>query len=1154
MMAELHHLDARRSQAASEVANFLPGDGEMAALILAKDWSKTPLGPIAGWPQSLRTAVSLCLASNFPINLIWGPHNTQIYNDGYRVVCGDAHPTALGEGYDVTWASAWPAIGEPFARARKGETSFLENQRMFLTRNGYLEETFFTFSLSPIRDESGEIGGLFHPVTETSQATLAERQVRALRDLSANVADATDIPELAAKAVDTLAGFEFSLPFVLFYQLAPDGASYRLSAHCGVEPGTPATPIEIAADAVSPWPFAQATARPGLLEVDGLRERLCGVPCGPYEEGPDRAIIAPIRFEGCDLPPAVVVLGVSPRRAFDDAYRGFYELLANALAAALRVTRAREDERRRAEALAAIDRAKTMFFSNVSHEFRTPLTLMLGPIEDVLGGAEPLTATQRERLDLAHRNALRLLKLVNTLLDFSRIEAGRAHADFAPTDLAALTADLASNFRSLCERAGLTYAVDCPPLSRPVHVDRDMWEKIVLNLISNAFKFTLQGGIVISLRETAAGVELCVRDSGVGIPAASVPRLFERFHRVEGQRGRTHEGTGIGLSLVRELIALHGGSIGAESVEGRGSTFRVTMPFGVARTPVERIEPANVRSAAFVEEAMGWMSADQRRESGDTDEGSKARILLADDNVDMRNYVRRILESGDYEVEAVPDGAAALMAARRRPAPDLVLCDVMMPELDGFALLKAIRAEPGLEGLPVVMVSARAGEEARVEGLAAGADDYLIKPFSARELRARIDGAIRLGKRRGEAAARDRAANMELERRVAERTADLLRINAQLHEASIDGARTHRALMRSEAEFRASFEGAAVGKALVEPDTRRILRVNRAFANLLGYRPEEMVGLDGTEITWPEDRETDLVNYARHVDGEADAYFTEKRYLRRDGAPIWVRVCASLVRVAGDEEQGQVVVATVEDIDARHKAEEKLLAANQKLEQVVEERTAALDQRDILLREVYHRVKNNLQVIDSLLMMHATKLDNPQAASTLTNLRSRIYALGLVHHQLMGSSDLKTFDVAPFLRQLLDNILNVHMGTAVRLEIDAVPLKVDLDFAIPLGMIVTELVTNSLKHAFDGRRRQDFPSRYPPTRTGSSSSPSPTTAAVRRKQSQNGRAPPELGSRSSRVWSVSLAEPSWFGTTREPPPKSERTCERRRDRKKLTAC
>ncbi len=207
-------------------AEFLAGRGEMAELIRAKDWSQTPLGPIETWPQSLRTAVSLCLASNFPINLIWGPQNTQIYNDGYRVVCGEAHPTALGQDYSVTWESAWPAIGEPFARARNGETSFLENQRMFLTRNGYLEETFFTFSLSPIRDESGGIGGLFHPVTETTRTILAERRTRALRDLSANLATASNFEQLYENTIETLSEFEYSLPFVLFYRYASDGDSY----------------------------------------------------------------------------------------------------------------------------------------------------------------------------------------------------------------------------------------------------------------------------------------------------------------------------------------------------------------------------------------------------------------------------------------------------------------------------------------------------------------------------------------------------------------------------------------------------------------------------------------------------------------------------------------------------------------------------------------------------------------------------------------------------------------------------------------------------------------------------------------------------------------------------------------------------------------
>jgi len=808
------------SEAGAE-ADFLVGDGEMARLIRSRDWSQTQLGPIRDWPQSLRTTVSLCLASNFPINIIWGAEHTQIYNDGYRIVCGDAHPVALGQGYNVTWASAWPAIGEPFEQARAGETSFLENQRMYLTRNGYLEETFFTFSLSPIRDESGGIGGLFHPVTETTATMLAERRTRALRDLNASLAGAETVEELAGLAVTTLAPFEYDLPFLLFYALDEEGDCYRLLGRHGIGADTTASPRAIAIDAATPWPVGEVAAQGAMVELAGVSASLLGIACGPYDEPPDNVFVLPVGAVGAELPPAIVIAGASPRLPLDDIYRGFYELLGSALGAALATVRAREDERRRAEALAAIDRAKTLFFSNVSHEFRTPLTLMLGPLEDALE-AGGLPVAQRERLDVAHRNALRLLKLVNALLDFARIEAGRMQARFEPVELSTLTANLASNFRSACERAGLALSVDCPPLSRPIHVDRDMWEKIVLNLLSNAFKFTLEGGISISLHETAQGVELVVRDTGVGIGAAELPRIFERFHRIEGQRGRTHEGTGIGLSLVQELVVLHGGSIAAESAENAGTTFRITLAAGSQHLPPENVVGASVeasaseRSNAFVEEALRWLPEDhasvpagagERADPAESLIEGRPRIILADDNADMRAYVRQILEAGGYVVEAVANGEEALAAARQSPAPDLILSDVMMPVLNGFELLSAVRSDPGLAHLLVILLSARAGPEAKEEGLAAGADDYLVKPFGARELRARVDGAVRLGRQRSEAAARERdlhaalasersraelqateqrleveqRVNRVLDARIAERTTRLHESNERLH-------------------------------------------------------------------------------------------------------------------------------------------------------------------------------------------------------------------------------------------------------------------------------------------------------------------------------------------------------------------------------------
>ena len=435
--------------------------------------------------------------------------------------------------------------------------------------------------------------------------------------------------------------------------------------------------------------------------------------------------------------------------------------------------------------LSEFDAAKTAFFNNISHEFRTPLALILGTLEDELGaGNKALPAQTRMQLKVAQRNSLRLLKLVNSLLEFSRIEAGRMQAHYQPTNLALLTAELAGNFHSAVVRGGLTLTVDCPPLPEPVYVDRSMWEKIVLNLISNAFKHTFQGSITVRLEWRGDSVQLAIEDTGIGIAAEDLPRLFDRFHRVEGAASRTHEGTGIGLALVKELVKLHGGTIAVESEPGRGSRFTVTVQTGTAHLPAENVgtDPdtfaSGRMSAPYVEEALQWVppaaaAAQVEEVTGANAEGApgrptwtapRARILWVDDNPDMRSYVTRLLKRF-YDVTEASDGQAALESALASP-PDLVLSDVMMPRLDGFGLLRALRADTRTRRLPIILLSARAGEESAIAGLDTGADDYLIKPFSARELLARVRTHVELAWQR-------RAWESELEQRVRKRTTEM---------------------------------------------------------------------------------------------------------------------------------------------------------------------------------------------------------------------------------------------------------------------------------------------------------------------------------------------------------------------------------------------
>lgn len=925
---------------------FLAGAGEMGQLIGQYNWADTSLGAIEKWPQILKTSVSLILNSQHPMWLGWGPAKTFLYNDAYISVLSLAkHPWALGRPAAEVWAEIWDFCG-PLADKvfTKGEATFVDDVQLFMNRGDFIEETYYSFSYSPIRDEFGNVRGLLCPSNEVTPKVINARRLRTLSELTAKALVEKSVKGACASAFAILAKNADDIPFAMLYLIDREGTHTFLEQACGIARGVETLSQDrIALSEDAPGAFSKAlfevvtTSQSRTVAVKNLQ----GLPLSPGKQRVSEALILPVTSHG-QRPVGVLIAGVSPSRTLDAEYRTFYELISSQIATGIANARSYEEERNRAELLTELDRAKTAFFSNVSHEFRTPLTLMLGPLEDLLAAADVrMTAEDRERLAVLHRNSLRLLKLVNSLLDFSRIEAGRVEAVFQPTDIAGLTSELASAFRSAMDRAGLQFEVQCNPVSEPVYLDRDMWEKIVLNLLSNSFKFTFAGKVSVSLKAFEDCIQLQISDTGIGVPQEELPRLFQRFHRVEGARGRTQEGTGIGLALVHELVKIHHGNISVTSEEGKGSTFTVTLPKGKGHLPEDRIWAARtmatsaIRADSYVEEAVRWLpeeSLENRVPHGER-AGSLTfdsmvpeawerisageLIVIADDNADMRDYLRRLLRER-YRVHAVSNGEDAVKAARELNA-DLILTDVMMPGLDGFGVLRALRNDPETQAKPVILLSARAGEEARVEGLQAGADDYLVKPFASRELLARVSSHLKMARVRAEAA--------EVERS--------LRAEAELERGRL----------------RESFTLAPAAMALLSGPDHRFSFANSAYLKMAGRdRMDQLIGKTVREAL-PELKGQGVVELLDQVyqTGEPFAATERETRLNRHGSEELTYLSFSyhpMRNVAGDVEG--ILVHAVE-------VTEQVVARTQ-LEARVKERTADLQEAEQRLRTLNNRL------------------------------------------------------------------------------------------------------------------------------------------------------------------------------------------------------
>ncbi|GJL52504.1 MAG: hypothetical protein NPIRA01_37310 [Nitrospirales bacterium] len=1071
-----HDNQDTNKNAPTEMDNWLLGRGEMAERLRTFDWSSTPLGAIETWPQSLRTALLIMLRSHYPMFIWWGRELTNIYNDAYIPMLGERHPHALGQSASSVWAELWPVLESQTEQVlNEGRATWNESILLLMKRYGFTEETYFTFSYSPAPNDIGGVGGIFCACTEDTERILSQRRLKTLRNLGERTLGITEATEEVCRiAATTLAENPHDCPFALIYLLDEDNKYARLCGATHLAEGTNASPVHVGIGSNEDiWKFCHIMDLSQSQVIENLEDHIGQLlPISPWGNNRiQRVYVLPLAKAGDqEIPAGFLVVGISPHLMWSSDYISFFELTAGHVANAISTARAYHEERKRVEALAELDRAKTAFFNNISHEFRTPLTLMLGPLESLLSqSASDLSSSSKEKLQMVNRNGVRLLRLVNSLLDFSRIEAGRVQATYTPTDLVILTKDLASSFRSTIELMGLQFVVDCRQLSEPIYVDRDMWEKIVLNLISNALKFTFNGKIEVLLHQVKDTVMLVVNDTGVGIPPEQISKIFERFHRVENVHSRTHEGSGIGLALVQELVKLHGGTIHVGSRLGEGSSFTVSLPLGMKHLPADQVDASSTIASPvsspslIVEEALQWLPAQPRAEfeasclhvpteapnfeesahdahpSYATTQHSRPQVLLADDNTDMRDYVRRLL-SDQYEVITVSDGKAALETVRRNP-PDLVISDVMMPQLDGFGFLRELRNDPAIQTIPVILLSARAGEESRMDGLAQGADDYLVKPFSARELHTRVDTTLKMHQMRSQVQAESKK---------------FLALAENVNEF----------VCMFDMEYRPSY---------VNPAGMAMLGLNN-----VSHVQQTLM----KDFFFPEDHAFLINDFFPNVlhDGRAEVEIRFRHF--QTGEALWMIYSVFCLYDANGHPIGLGTVSR--DITKRKVAEKEIVESKKKLEEEILHHTQALRRSQDNLRKLAsevivaeHRERRRLaselhDYLAQLLVVSRIKLGEGQHLESSLPIKTLLretdqmieeslaYTRSLIAE--LSPQVLYQFGLVPALKWLADQKMKKY-DLAVTVESDVESVLLPEESLILLYQTVRELLINVVKHA-----------------------------------------------------------------------------------------
>ncbi|OCF72550.1 hypothetical protein I204_06932 [Kwoniella mangroviensis CBS 8886] len=792
----------------------LPPSFGCKSLLERTDWSKTRLGPREKWSSVIEMMIEVVLRSPTQDALWLGEDFQMIYNDNYAQIVDHPHMWGRSARVKEAWGPVWDSVSHLIDRCLSaGEPCYREDDLLLYRRGpkGYWVEKYHTWSFIPLFDEDGKPLGLFNPTRDTTASVLARRRQETMRDLSEQLLTARTTNEFYNGIVEVLEQNPKDVPFLMCYSVEVGSelnhASLHLESSIGIPEGHQAAPTDldlpISADRFSrasfglkgnqlssptlsaisalssgtgrmrysydkqSWPIAQAISTRQAVVVDDCTDLIKGFPLREWEALPESAIIVPISSESSvETPQAVIIIGLNIASPLDSVYEDWIHVLRAHLTTSLGTVRAAEAEINRQAERDRMERAKTAWFQGAAHDLRSPLTLVAGPLDDVL--RTNLSSGQRTTLSLAQRNLARVQRLVNALLDFSRIEAGKLTGRFMPLDLGTFVKDLAMMFKPAVERRKIDYKIQIEPHEGMVFVDPTLLETVVSNLISNALKYTEKGVITIDLRYYLTHADIAIIDTGIGIPAAELSAVTDRFHRATTALSRGTEGTGIGLALSKEIVRLHGGHLlitsqtAEESGGPHGSTFTARIPLierQVVQDNLARID-FGTYGKAVVDEAMHWISpSDAGLESigSENNESNSSRaegylfdrndvLLLVDDNTDMRHYVKNIFSPYCRVVEAV-NGKQALELAQRTP-PHLILSDLMMPLMNGQELLTAIRSDPQTRMIPMVLLSAATDDELRLAAFVEGAEDFMLKPFKPKELLARVHLHMQIGKKR----------------------------------------------------------------------------------------------------------------------------------------------------------------------------------------------------------------------------------------------------------------------------------------------------------------------------------------------------------------------------------------------------------------------